>query len=135
MCEKGGFQLRNKAVSIFVYLIIAFAAFGLFTQLFGNTVAFLSRLLISIGIGAAIFGLVYFFLIRNRQPSGRQRDSMKKYKQAVKQSKSKYGHKQAVKSAGSSYQKAKQKKRNPKRASHLRVIEGNKAKKKNRVSS
>ncbi|WP_080874585.1 SA1362 family protein [Oceanobacillus timonensis] len=127
--------MRNKAVSIFVYVIIAFAAFGLVSQLFGNTAAFLSRLLISIGIGAAIFGLVYFFLIRRRQPSGRQRDNMKKYKQAVKQSKSKYGHQQTVKSTGSGYQKANQKKRNPKKASHLRVIEGNKAKKKNRVSS
>ncbi|WP_152658071.1 SA1362 family protein [Oceanobacillus sp. CFH 90083] len=127
--------MRNKAVSIFVYVIVAFAAFGLFTQLFGNTVAFLSRLLISIGIGAVIFGLVYFLLIRRQQPSGRQRDNMKKYKQAVKQSKSKYGHQQSAKSAGSAYQKTSQKKRNPKKASHLRVIEGNKTKKKKRVSS
>ncbi|MFD1066226.1 SA1362 family protein [Oceanobacillus locisalsi] len=127
--------MKNKAVSIFVYVIIAFAAFGLISQLFGNTAAFLSRLLISIGIGAAIFGLVYFFLIRKRQPSGKQRDNMKKYKQAVKQSKSKYSHKQPVKTGGSSYQKTNPKKRNPKKASHLRVIEGNKTKKKNRVSS
>ncbi|GGP12787.1 MULTISPECIES: SA1362 family protein [Oceanobacillus] len=125
--------MRNKVVSIFVYLIIAFAAFGLISQLFGNTAAFLSRLLISIGIGAAIFGLVYFFLIRRQQPSGRQQNNMKKYKQAVKQSKSKYGHQKSVTTANS--QKPGQKKRSPKRASHLRVIEGNKSKKKNRVSS
>ncbi|WP_212925997.1 SA1362 family protein [Oceanobacillus sp. J11TS1] len=124
--------MRSKAVSIFVYLIIAFAAFGLFSQLFGNTVAFLSRLFISVFIGAAIFGLIYFFLMR-RQPSGRQTDNMKKYKQAVKQSKSKYGHHKAVKTV--SHQKSPQKKRNPKRASHLRVIDGSKAKKKNRASS
>ncbi|GEN87411.1 SA1362 family protein [Oceanobacillus sp. FSL W8-0428] len=125
--------MRNKAVSIFVYLIIAFAAFGLISQLFGNTAAFLSRLLISIGIGAAIFGLVYFFLIRRQQPSGRQQDNMKKYKQAVKQSKSKYGRQNAVTTA--SNQKPGQKKKSTRRTSHLRVIEGNKSKKKNRVSS
>lgn len=124
--------MRSKVVTTFVYLIIAVAAFGLFSQLFGNTVAFLSRLLISVVIGAAIFGLIYFFLMR-KQPAGRRTDNMKKYKQAVKQSKSKYSQHKATKTT--SYQQTKQKKRNPKRASHLRVIDGSKAKKKNRVSS
>lgn len=124
--------MRSKITSTIIYLIIAFAAFGLFTQLFGNTVAFLSRLFISVAIGAAIFGLVYFFLIK-QSPSSRKNDSMKKYKQAVKQSKSKYGNKTAKTSTA--YSTTSQKKKLPKKASHLRVIEGNKTKKKNRVSS
>ena len=121
---------RNK-IALLVYVIIAFAAIGLVSQLFGNTKNFLTSIVVMLGIAAAIFALFYFVLQRRRGSS----DEMKKYKQAVKQSKMKYKptEKSAVQpkvkqNSGNAPRKSK------KRASHLRVIEGNKPKDKDRAS-
>lgn len=124
---------RNRKFTIFVYLIIGFAAIGLISQLLGNTVNFLSNLLIMLGIGVAIFGLLYFFVLRKRTPSNT--DEMKKYRQAVKQSKTKYNKRPSTATAASPAKTTNiPKKRRNKRASHLRVIEGNKPKGKDRAS-
>lgn len=123
---------RNK-IALLVYVIIAFAAIGLISQLFGNTKNFLVSIVVMLGIAAAIFALFNFVLQRRRGSP----DEMKKYKQAVKQSKMKYQptEKNAVQpkvkvkqSSGNAPRKGK------KRASHLRVIEGNKPKDKDRAS-
>ena len=115
---------------IIIYLIIGFAVVGLISQLFGNTVNFLSNIVMMVVFGAAIFGLIYFFVLRKRGPSNN--NEMKKYKQAVKQSKTKY--KQPKQPTTSTKGVIPQKKRRNKRASHLRVIEGNKEKRKDRAS-
>lgn len=124
---------RNK-IALLVYVIIAFAAIGLVSQLFGNTVNFLMSILIMLGVAVAIFALLNFFINRNRGSS----DDMKKYKQAVKQSKMKY-QKQQPTGKNKTQPRVKQSamtsgRKSKKRASHLRVIEGNKSKDKDRAS-
>ncbi|MFC4022816.1 SA1362 family protein [Oceanobacillus longus] len=124
---------RSK-FSIVIYLIIGLAVVGLFSQLLGNTVNFLTNILLMVVVGAAIFGLLYFFVLRKRGPSNT--DDMKKYKQAVKQSKSKYKQPKKPSNVATASTKAviPPKKKRSKRASHLRVIEGNKPKGKDRAS-
>lgn len=91
-----------------------------------------------VAIGAVIYGVVHYFFIRKRTSN-----ELKKYKKAVKQSKIKYKQddkKAYTKASKTSKPSKKQtpfgsKKRNLKsRANHLRVIEGNKEKGKNRAS-
>lgn len=129
--EGGVFMGRSK-FSIVVYIIIGLAVIGLISQLFGNTINFLTNILIMFGIGVAVFALLYYFVLKKRTPSNS--DDMKKYKKAVKQSKSKY--KQTSYNAAPKQTKpvVAQKKKRTKRATHLKVIEGNKTKRKDRAS-
>lgn len=119
-------MVRNK-FSWLIYLIIGLAAIGLISQLFTDPANFIMGIFITIGIGIALFAVLYFVFLRKRAPSS----EMKKYKQAVRQSKSKYNsspkHTQVK-------QSPKMRKKATKRASHLRVIDGNKHKRKNRAS-
>lgn len=124
-------MFRNK-FSIFVLVILVLAGIGLLTQLFTNTADFLTNIMMMLGVGVAIFAVFYVFFLRKRAPS----NDMKKYKSAVKQSKSKY--KPTNFSGATSTPKRKQavqmKRKINKRAPHLRVIEGNKHKRKNRAT-
>src|SRR5699024_10472306 len=115
--------MKRSKVAILVYIVVAFAVFGLLTQLFSNTVNFLIGILVTLAIAAAIFALFYFVLLRNRNTS----DETKKYKQAVKQSKMKYQQNTAPKKVEPSKLKKNTaiRRRGKRRASHLRVIEGN----------
>ncbi|WP_067728082.1 SA1362 family protein [Oceanobacillus damuensis] len=126
--------MGGNKFSIFIYLIIGLAVVGLISQLLGNTVNFLTNILLMLGIGAAIFALLYFFVLRKRGPSNT--DDMKKYKQAVKQSKMKYKQPKQVNFSAPANSKTStpQKKKRNRRASHLKVIEGNKQKGKDRAS-
>ncbi len=125
---------RNK-LSVFVYILIGLAVIGIASQLITNTAGFLSSLFYMILFGAAIFAAVYFIFLRKRKPS----NDMKKYKQAVKQSKAKY--KQQSHSGNTHGKPAAKKhiqplkKKPARRATHLRVIEGNKSKRKKRASN
>lgn len=81
-----------------------------------------------LGMGLVLFAAIYFLFFRNRGT-----DETKKYKQAVKQSKRKYKRQtQAVKTRT---QPVVTKSKFKKRPSHLRVIDGNKTKKKKRASN
>lgn len=121
-------MIRNK-FSIVVYIVIGLAAIGLVSQLFTNTASFFTSIFTSLVIGMAVFAVIYFVFLKKRTPSNDQ----KKYKQAVKQSKSKY--KPNTKPSQTKQSKPAQiKKKSTKRASHLRVIDGNKNKRKNRAS-
>lgn len=77
-----------------------------------------------LGIGVAIFAVFFLFLSKGRDND----DEMKKYKQAVKQSKIKYNR------TSNKPRQTRPVKIKNKRASHLRVIEGNKSKRKNRAT-
>ncbi|MEW9677510.1 SA1362 family protein [Lentibacillus sp. L22] len=124
-------MIRNK-FSVFVYVIIGLAVIGLFSQLFNNTAHFFGRIFTMLGVSIAIFAVIYFVFLKKRAPSS----DMKKYKQAVKQSKAKYktNNKKSVRQK--SPQPLNMKKKATKRATHLRVIDGNgnKQKRKNRAS-
>ncbi|MBD1222729.1 SA1362 family protein [Virgibacillus halodenitrificans] len=121
---------RNK-ISIIMYLIISLAAVGLVSQIFTNTKGFLTNILVMLGFGIAMFAVIYFIFLKKKAPS----NDMKKYKKAVKQSKAKYKHNTPVKSTHTKKQVLNPSKRKPnKRASHLKVIDGNKSKEKDRAS-
>lgn len=116
---------RNKIAYLF-YIIIALAVFGLITQLFGNTRNFLMGMAMMLGFAVAIFALLYFIVNRSRGSS----DEMKKYKQAVKQSQSKYQQATPKKPtpAPLANRKTDRTRKGKRRPTHLRVIEGNKSK-------
>ncbi|MEC5422277.1 SA1362 family protein [Virgibacillus sp. C22-A2] len=117
--------MNRRRLPIVLYIIIGLAVIGLFSQLFTNTIGFLTNIIVMIAVGIAIFSVIYFVFLKNRAPS----NDMKKYKQAVKQSKSKYQqHSHSVPSTSKSIvlNKKKPKKKINKRAPHLRVIDGNK---------
>ncbi|WP_042223477.1 SA1362 family protein [Oceanobacillus manasiensis] len=125
-------MLRNK-ISIFIYLIIGLAAIGLVSQLLTNTSGFITNLFVMIGMGIVFFGVIYFLFLRKRTST----DDMKKYKQAVKQSKAKYNDSRSVNQTNAKVTRtvgAPTRKKVSKRASHLRVIEGNKQKKNDRAT-
>ncbi|ASN05271.1 SA1362 family protein [Virgibacillus necropolis] len=122
-------MFRNK-FSAFLYIILGLAAIGLLTQLFTNTVDFLTNIMVMLGIGLAIFAVIYVFFFRKRASS----NDMKKYKSAVKQSKSKYAPKNfTISDSAKRKQSSQIKRKTSKRATHLRVIDGNKHKRKNRA--
>lgn len=89
----------------------------------------------SILIGLIIFGIIYFVFIKNKAPS----NDMKKYKKAVRQSKAKYkkDNSHLTKSTKITNQKKTnliKKNRTKRSAAHLKVIDGNKTKRKDRAS-
>lgn len=124
-------MLRNK-FSVVVYTIIGLAAIGIIAQLFTNTASFIGNIMMMLGFGAAVFAVIYFVFLRKRT----QTNDSKKYKQAVKQSKTKYKNDNGKPSNNSTKhtQSLQMKKKLNKRASHLRVIDGSKSKRKNRAS-
>lgn len=126
--------MKNNKLTIVVYVIIAFAAIGFFSQLFGNTKNFLISVFIMVGIAAAMFALFNYFL----QNQNRSSNETKKYKQAVRQSKMKY---QKPEKNGKVIPKQKLQspmgtvRKNKKRPAHLKVIKGSKTKNKDSASS
>ena len=133
---KGGLFMKRSKTAILVYLIVGLAVIGLFSQLFGNTKNFLLNIFVMIGVAVIIFGVFYYFISRKRGTS----DETKKYKQAVKQSKQKYQQNPSPRKA-EDYPRGKKttkstaiNRKGKKRATHLRVIEGNKSKGKDRAT-
>lgn len=133
--------MRRSGSSIIVFVLIGLAVIGVSMQLVTNPGAFFQNVLVWIG-GAVLFGaLLYFILTRLRgrtaaAGSGSNGD-MQKYKKAVKQSKQKYKQPKArpVNKPAANIKKASvaRKKRTVKdrsRGPQLRVIEGNKQKRK-----
>jgi len=123
----------NNKGSLLVYAIIGLAIIGVVTQLFSNTASFLTSILTMLGFGVAVFAVIYFVFLRKRTTS----NESKKYKQAVKQSKAKYSSSKQQTKPAASAKRPKPfsiKKKASKRTSHLRVIDGNKSKRKNRAS-
>lgn len=128
----------RKKLPMIVYLLIALAVTGIAIKLFNNPVGFLKSTLITLTIGIAIFGFVYFVLFKNgTAQASNQSSEMKKYKQALKQSKAKYSNNMPTKSKSRTkptQTKGQVKKRHSRRPTHLKVIEGNKKEEKNRAT-
>ncbi|GAB3791403.1 SA1362 family protein [Virgibacillus kimchii] len=126
--------MSSNKLATLVYIIIGLAAIGLVSQLLTNTVGFLTNILVMLAFGLAIFGIIYFVFLRKKSPS----NDAKKYKQAVKQSKAKYKSQEPSRAMMAKNKKAntslQSRKKLHKRASHLRVIDGNKSNPKNRAS-
>ncbi|MBP1969724.1 anaerobic C4-dicarboxylate transporter [Virgibacillus natechei] len=123
--------MARSKLSVLIYILIGLAVVGVVSQLFTNTINFLTNIIIMIAIGVAIFAAFYFIFFRKRNPSNS--NEMKKYKKAVKHSKAKYkDNKTAI--TNKKPQSIQSKKKLNKRATHLRVIDGNKHKKKDRAT-
>ncbi|WP_079530255.1 SA1362 family protein [Halobacillus hunanensis] len=133
-------MLRNWGALV-MYTMISLAIFYIGFQLVNNPSSFLSSIIMTIGIAVLVFGAIYFLFLRNRVGAvgGKNSNEMKKYKQAVKQSKQKYKSAQPTKPNKSKLDtrlSVNSRKKKPKRknAPNLRVIEGNKSKGKNRAT-
>ncbi|WP_082233864.1 SA1362 family protein [Halobacillus massiliensis] len=124
-----------------IYTLMTLALFYIGLQLFTNTSSFLSSIIMMIGMAVLIYGALYFFILRHRTGGrgGSRSNEMKKYKQAVKQSKQKYKS-PSIKPAKAQPSPAKpsvmkNKKQRRKSTANLRVIEGQKNnKRKDRAS-
>ncbi|MBN9653653.1 hypothetical protein J0K78_05175 [Halobacillus sp. GSS1] len=134
--------MRNWMTPV-IYTLIGLAIFFVGVQLFTNTTSFLTSIVMMIGIAVLIYGAIYFFFLRKRGiggAAGGNRNEMKKYKQAVKQSKQKYKQPTpAIKKSPVAKAQTKASalgRKNRKRSSgpQLRVIEGSKSKGKNRAT-
>ncbi|WP_347862768.1 SA1362 family protein [Salimicrobium sp. PL1-032A] len=113
-----------------IYALFGLAAFYVVSQLFTNTAGFLTSIMVMVAVAAVIYGLIYFVFIRKRV-SGGNTNEMRKYKQAVKQSKQKYGSSapDTSKIQKNTKKPAKKRKSAP---PHLRVINGTKGKDKDK---
>ncbi|MRG86563.1 SA1362 family protein [Salinibacillus xinjiangensis] len=125
--------MSTRKFSVVFYILIGLAVFGVFYQLLFNTAELFKYILMTVGFAALLFGIFYFFM-KKRNASG----FSNQYKKAVKQSKQKYGGSvQDKQTYNAALRKQKKKKldykRPRKKASHLRVIDGKKDKKKNRA--
>lgn len=117
---------RNKT-SIIILIIVGLAVIGLVSSLIKDPSGFLISILVMVGIALVIFMIMRMVL--NRRVGGTS-DEMKKYKQAVKQSKSKYKKDQPVIKKRSSANTVKPRiKKRRRQGPHLTVIEGKKGKK------
>ena len=117
----------RRHLPIWTYVIFLFAAIGLVTTMLFDMTSLIRNILSTILMIAVIYGLVYFFVLRHRQPN-----DFKKYRKAVKQSKKKYQQPKKSSYQQAQKQQLKQKKQiktkvtKHKRAPHLRVIDGKK---------
>ena len=118
---------QRNYVAYVVYVIIGLALVGIMSQLFNAPGDFFKSLLSMLLIGLIVFGIFYFLFYKNRPASS----DMRKYKQALKQSNRKYaGNHHAYSKSVNKIALRKKKKSVP----HLRVIDGQKSKRKNRAN-
>lgn len=119
--------MRSR-LSGWLYIILGLAVIGLVSQLFTNTAQFMKTILYVIGFSIVVFFIIRAIFFNNKARS----NDMRKYKQAVRQSKLKYKHR----SEQQPIPTFKRTKRNKvkRRATHLRVIDGHKSKRKNRAT-
>lgn len=113
----------RKKLPLFIYIVIGLAVIGFLSTLIRNPSNLLITILVTIGSAFVIYLIVTTILHRRSQGST---DEMRKYRQAVKQSKQKYQTKTITRSKTT----PKQRKKRRRRSAHLTVIEGKKTLKK-----
>lgn len=123
--------MSRSKFSIIAYVIIGLGIIGLASQLFTNPTTLFKSIIMMLAISLIVFALIYFLFFRNRYNTS----DMRKYNKAVKQSRLKYqkSHLHSNNNVRSN-RKLQSRKRSNRRAPHLRVIEGNKSKRKNRAT-
>lgn len=130
--QKEALKLQRKNPPLFIYIIIVVAVIGFLSAMITDTSGLIKSILTSLLVGGLLFGAIYLLFIRKRRS-----DELTKYRKAVKQSKRKYQTDPQKSSANANYKFTTIKRSvtsTRKSAPHLRVIEGNKGKKKNRAS-
>lgn len=126
---EGGFTMRQNKFSIFMFIVIALAIFGVIFSLINNPKEFLFSILKVVGIAIVLSSIAYFIIIKKRGPT-KDTSEMKKYKQALKQSKLKYSDPKKEMNKSKTTPLKRNTMKPKKRPSHLKVIEGNKTDKK-----
>lgn len=130
--QKEVLKLQRKNPPLFIYIIIVVAVIGFLSAMITDTSGLIKSILTSLLVGGLLFGAIYLLFIRKRRS-----DELTKYRKAVKQSKRKYQTDPQKSAANANYKFTTIKRSvtsTRKSAPHLRVIEGNKGKKKNRAS-
>ena len=122
--------MSRSKFSIIAYIIIGLGVIGFISQFFTNPLTLLKSILITLAISILVFSIIYFLFLRNRSTSS----DMRKYNKAVKQSKLKYQSKSIQPNRPQIKQQLQTRRRRNKNAPHLRVIEGNKSKRRNRAT-
>lgn len=124
--------MTNKKFPVMFFAFIGIAFLGLGYQLLYNPAGFLFKLFISLGITLAMFFVVYKIFFQRRNESS----EMKKYREALKQSKRKYGSDRETKKTVTNIksQRKNRRKSQRRRHKHLTVIEGAKSTKNSRAS-
>lgn len=112
--------MQNKKLPLFITVILSLAFIGITAKLITDPKNFVGGMLITLGITFLII-LVIFFLV-NKRPV-HQDPEMKKYHDAVKQSKARYKQTNKLNLTEKPRPKLRKKRRH---APHLTVIEGNK---------
>jgi len=123
--------MRHNKLQFVLYILISLAIIGVVSSLIQNPGSFLVQIFMIVAIAFVVF-LIFSYVVQRRSPH--TSSEMKKYRQAVKQSKEKYKQKQPRQrsnnnqsiSANLKKSPNQRKKRRIKRHSHLRVIEGKK---------
>lgn len=110
---------------LFIYIVIGLAVIGFLSMLIRNPSNLLLTIFVTVGIAFVLFLIVSAVFNRRSQGST---DEMRKYRQAVKQSKQKYQITTQGKTSTKTTQNQRKKRR--RRTSHLTVIEGRKSIKK-----
>lgn len=116
----------KRQTPLLFYIIVGLAGIGLLSWVVKEPSSFVNYLFITALIAAVIFFIVRF--IMKRRGGNAQYDEMKKYRQAVKQTKHKYKHYNKSNQQVKKPQRIRQKRRRP---THLTLIKGNKTRKKN----
>ena len=130
--QKEALKLQRKNPPLFIYITIVVAVIGFLSAMITDTSGLIKSILTSLLVGGLLFGAIYLLFIRKRRS-----DELTKYRKAVKQSKRKYQTDPQKSAANANYKFTTIKRSvtsTRKSAPHLRVIEGNKGKKKNRAS-
>src|SRR5690625_1660626 len=122
-------KMRHNKLQFVLYILISLAIIGVVSSLIQNPGSFLVQIFMIVAIAFVVF-LIFSYIVQRRSPQSSS--EMKKYRQAVKQSKEKYQQHEPRKirqrnqggSANIKKNASHRKKRRMKRHSHLRVIEG-----------
>ncbi len=116
--------MRHNKLQFILYILILLAIIGVVSSLIQNPSSFLVQIFMMIVIAFVVF-LIFSFIMQRRNPQANS--EMKKYRQAVKQSKEKYKKQRPLQTVKRNQPSSvKMKKKRIKRPSHLRVIEGKK---------
>ncbi|PKR78972.1 hypothetical protein CEY16_04245 [Halalkalibacillus sediminis] len=112
--------MQSNLIKWIIYIVLILATVGLLGQLVTDPLGFIQYILMTIGFIALIGGAFYYFFIHRR------RRGSSEFRQAVKQSKKKYGTVDRKMNHNSHIQKPDKLKKNRSNRNHLKVIKGNK---------
>src|SRR5690625_6176118 len=86
-------KMRHNKLQFVLYILISLAIIGVVSSLIQNPGSFIVQIFMIVAIAFVVF-LIFSYVVQRRSPQNSS--EMKKYRQAVKQSKEKYKKKQPL---------------------------------------